>query len=88
MEQKLMESKPVCEYLGVYVVFKLCFNTYINVVLEKLGKQSGIVSKLRNCAAKSIDTFLQNIQPTIQFGVFIYGCCRYTSLPNAKLHEK
>ena len=48
-----IESRPVCNYLGVCVDFKLCFNTHINVVLEKFGKQSEIVSKLRHCLPRS-----------------------------------
>ena len=48
-----IESKPVCKYLSVYADFKLCFNTHLNVVLEKLGKQSGIVSELRHGMPRS-----------------------------------
>ena len=48
-----IESKPVCKYLGVYVDFKFYFNTHTNVVLEKLGKQSGFASKLRHCVTRS-----------------------------------
>ena len=34
-----VESKPGCEYLGVYVDFKVSWNTHINVFLKILGKQ-------------------------------------------------
>ena len=39
-----IESRPINKQLGVHVDFKLCSNTHINVVLEKRGKQSGVVS--------------------------------------------
>ena len=85
-----IESNPVRKYLGVYVVFKLCFNTYINP-LEKLGKHSGIVSKLRHCVRRSQSKLFYetNIQPSIQYGALISVCCSYTRLlPIVKLQIK
>ena len=77
--------------MGVSVNFKLCFNTHINVVLEKLGKQSEVVSKVLICVLRSqlILFYKTNIQPTIQYGVLIYDCYSYPSLlPIVNLHRK
>ena len=85
-----VESKPVCKYLGMYVDFELFFDTHVNV-LEKLGKQSGIVSELRCCVSRCqlILFYKTSIQPTIQYGELINGCCSYTSLlPTVKSQRK
>ena len=85
-----IESKPVFIYLGVFVDFKHCINTDINVVLEKHGKQSRIVSKLRHCVPQSqlIHFYTTHIQPTNQYSVLINGCCSCTSLlPFVKLKK-
>ena len=81
IDETQIESKPVCKYLGAFVDFKLCFNTHLNV-LEKIGKRSGIVSKLQHCAPRNhlILVYKTNILPTIQYDVLIHGCCSYTSL--------
>ena len=44
-----IETTPVCKNLSVCLDFTLCFNTHINVVLEKRGKQKGFAFKLRHC---------------------------------------
>ena len=82
MEEKLVLCQPFCRYLGVFVDFKLSFITHINFVLERLGKQAGIISRLRHCVLRQhlVKFFKTNIKPIIQYGGLIYGCCSYSSL--------
>ena len=74
-------SKLVKPY-SLLTIVNFFFNTHKNVIFENLGKQSGLVSKLRHCLPGSqlILFYKTNIQPTIQYGVLIYGCWSYTSL--------
>ena len=86
-----VESKPICKNLVVYVDLKLSFNTRINVVLKKLGKHLGIVSKLGNSVPRiELKLFYRtNTQPTIEYGVLFYGCYSSTSLlPVVKMKRK
>ena len=74
--------KPVCKYLGVFIDNKLSFLSHINYVKTRLSKQCGAISKLRHYVPKNqlLAYYRSNINPIIQYGVLVYGCCSYTSL--------
>ena len=74
--------KPVCKYLGVFIDNKLSFLSHINYVKTRLSKQCGAISKLRHYVPKHqlIAYYRSNINPIIQHGILVYGCCSYTSL--------
>ena len=59
--------KPVCKYLGVYVDNKLSFRSHIDYVKKRLGKQSGIISKLRHFVPKweLMNYYKTNVVPII-----------------------
>ena len=71
--------KPVCKYLGVYVDNKLSFRSHIDYVKTRLGKQSGIISKLRHFVPKFelMNYYKTNVVPIIQYGILVFGCCSY-----------
>ena len=74
--------KPVCKYLGVYVDNKLSFRSHIEYVKKRLGKQSGIISKLRHFVPKVelMNYYKTNVVPIIQYGILFFGCCSYKAL--------
>ena len=74
--------KPVCKYLGVFIDNKLSFLSQINYVKTRLSKQCGAISKRRHYVQKHqlIAYYGSNINPIIQYGIPVYGCCSYTSL--------
>ena len=65
-----LEIKPVCKYLGVYVDNRLSFLSHVDNVKMRLGRQSGILSKLRHFLPRSqlIRYYNSNMQPKIQNG--------------------
>ena len=71
--------KPVCKYLGVYVDNKLSFRSHIEYVKTRLGKQSGIIPKLRHFVPKFelMNYYKTNVVPIIQYGILVFGCCSY-----------
>ena len=71
--------KPVCKYLGVYVDNKLSFRSHIEYVKTRLGKQSGIISKLRHFVPKFelMNYYKTNVVPIIEYGILVFGCCSY-----------
>ena len=74
--------QPVCKYLGVYVDNKLSFLSHIDYVKTRLGKQSGIISKLRHFVPKweLMNYYKTNVVPIIQYGILVFGCCSYKAL--------
>ena len=74
--------KPLCKYLGVFIDNKLDFLSHINYDKTRLSKQCGAISKLRYYVPKHqlLAYYRSNINPIIQYGVLVYGCCSYTSL--------
>ena len=48
-----LEIKLVCKYLGVYIDHKLSFVSHVDNVKMRLGKQSGILSKLIHFVPRS-----------------------------------
>ena len=82
--------KPVCKYLGIYIDCKLSYQTHINNVKMRLGKQCGIISKLRHYVPLSqlLEYYRSNVVPIIQYGILIYGCCSRSSLECLFLLQK
>ena len=72
----------MCKYLGILVDNKLSFQSHIDFVKQRLGKQCGIISKLRHYVPRSqlLAYYSSNIKPIIQYGILVYGCCSYSSL--------
>ena len=71
-----VEIKLVCKLLGVYVDNKLSFLSHVDNLKMRLGKQSGLLSKLRHFVPRSQLIRYYNIivQPIIQYGLVVYGC--------------
>ena len=82
--------KPVCKYLGVYVDNKLSFRSHIEYVKKRLGKQSGIISKLRHFVPKRElhNYYKTNVVPIIQYGILVFGCCSYKALEPIFIMQK
>ena len=82
--------KPVCKYLGVYVDNKLSFRSHIDYVKKRLGKQSGIISKLRHFVPKweLMNYYKTNVVPIIQYGILVFGCCSYKALEPIFIMQK
>ena len=82
LSECIILTKPVCKYLGVFVDNKLSFQTHIDYVKQRLGKQCGIISKLRHYVPRRelLNYYSSNIKPIIQYGLLVYGCCSYSSL--------
>ena len=61
---------------------KLSFKPHIESVLERLGRQCGIVSKLRHYVPRNVllRYYSSNIKPIIQYGLLVYGCVSYRTL--------
>ena len=72
----------LCKYLGIYVDSKLSFQSHIEYVKKRLSKQCGIICKLRHYVPRKqlIDYYRSNVNPIIQYGILVYGCCSYSSL--------
>ena len=86
-----VEIKLACKLLGVYVDNKLSFLSHVDNVKMRLGKQSGILSKLRHFVPRSqlIQYYNFFVQPIIQNGLVVYGCNSYNNLePILKLRKK
>ena len=83
-------DKPVCKYLVLYNDYKLSFRSHIDSVKLRLGKQCGILSKLRHYAPLNQlpEYYRSNVVPIIQYGILIYGCCSYSSLECLFLLQK
>lgn len=77
-----IQVKPLCKYLGIKVDAKLSFMSHIDYVKKRLGKQCGIICKLRHYVPRHLLLlyYKSNIQPIIQYGILVYGCCSKTSL--------
>ena len=67
------------------------FIPHIESVLERLGRQCGIVSKLRHYVPRNVmfRYYSSNIKPIIQYGLLVYGCVSYRTLePILKMKKK
>ena len=85
-----IEVRNLCKYLGIYVDSKLSFQSHIEYIKKRLSKQCGIICKLRHYVPRKqlIDYYRSNVNPIIQYGIFVYGCCSYSSLLNLHSAEK
>ena len=77
-----IEVRNLCKYLGIYVDSKLSFQSHIEYIKKRLSKQCGIICKLRHYVPRKqlIDYYRSNVNPIIQYGILVYGCCSYSSL--------
>ena len=77
----IVKNNSSCKYLGIIIDTKLCFQTHITKLIQKLTRHCGIISKLRHYTPRKVLRFYRsNINPVLQYGVLIYGCCSYSSL--------
>ena len=91
LNQTVINCKPVCKYLGIYIDNKLSFHSHVDYVTKRLGKQCGIISKLRHYVPRFqiINYYHSNVAPIIQYGILVYGCCSYSRLnPIFSLQKK
>ena len=74
--------KPVCKYLGIYIDCKLSFVSHVDFVKMRLGKQCGIISKLRHYVPRYqlLEYYRSNVVPILQYGILVYGCCSFSVL--------
>ena len=86
----VIQIKPVCKYLGIYIDNKFSFQSHIDFVKVRLGKQSGIISKPRHYVPKAqlINYYRTNVVPLVQYGFLFYGCCTYKSLEPLYILQK
>ena len=72
----IISATTYCEYQGKTIDSKLSFLSHIDSVVERLGKQSGIVCMLRHYVKRKhlIDYTKSNITPNIQYDVVVYDC--------------
>ena len=77
-----IEVRNLCKYLGIYVDSKSSFQSHIEHIKKRLSKQCGIICKLRHYVPRKqlIDNYQSNVNPIIQYGILVYGCCSYSSL--------
>ena len=77
-----IEVRNLCKYLGIYVDSKLSFQSHIEYIKKRLSKQCGIICKLRHYVPRKqlIDYYRSNVNPIVQYGILVYGCCSYSSL--------
>ena len=85
-----IKLEPSCKYLGIIVDSKLLFSSHIDLVIGKLSRQCGIISKLRHFAPRYqlIECYKSIICPIIQYGILVYGCSSFTSLAPIHLLQK
>ena len=70
---------------------KLSYHAHISSVTERLGRQCGVMSKLRHFVPRYqlIGYYRNVVCPIIQYGVLVYGCCSFSSLsPIYQLQKK
>ena len=85
-----IKLEPSCKYLGIIVDSKLLFSSHIDLVIGRLSRQCGIISKLRHFAPRYqlIEYYKSIICPIIQYGILVYGCSSFTSLAPIHLLQK
>ena len=68
MNSDNIPAKPVCKYLGINLDRKLSYQSHIDYVKERLSKQCGIVSKLRQYIQqkKPLEYYITNVAPILQ----------------------
>ena len=76
------EVRNVCKNLGIYVDSKLSFQSYIEYIKKRLSKQCCIICRLHHYVPRKqlIYYCRRNVNPIIQYGVLVKGCCSYSSL--------
>ena len=77
-----IEVRNLCKYLGIYVDSKLSFQSHIEYIKKRLSKPCAIICKLRQYVPRKqpIDYYRSNLNPIIQYGILVYGCCSYSSV--------
>ena len=79
-----------CKYLGMFVDADLLIKSHIEYVRKRLGKQCGIICKLRHYVprAQLINYYRTNIETIIQYGVLVYGCASMRNLMPVLISQK
>ena len=74
--------KQRCKYLGLNLDSELTFKFHIDYVKKRLGKQCGIICKLRHYVPRQllIRYYKSSINSIIQYGILLYGCTKYSNL--------
>ena len=80
ISNSIISATTNCKYLGITFDSKLFFPSHIDSVVERLGKQSGIVCTLRHYVPRKhlINYYKSNINPIVQYGVWF--CTSRTKL--------
>ncbi len=90
LNSKSINVSRTCKYLGIHLDDKLFFISHAQHIKEKLGKQCGIMSKLRYYVPPKIllEYYKSNIKPLIQYGILVYGCTNYSTLEPILIMQK
>ncbi len=80
----------VCKYLAVLLDSQLSFKCHVEKVCNRLSTQCGIISKLRHYVPRSVllKYYVSNVQPIIQYGLLVYGCCPFSNLYKVLIWQK
>ena len=78
------------KYLGVHIDSKLSFQDHILKIRSKLGRNCGVLSKMRNFTPRSVllKYYNYNILPIIQYGLLFYGCTSINALNPIHMLQK
>ena len=79
-----------CKYLGVRLDANLGFDDHIKMVVKKLSRHAGIISKIRHYLPRKtvVLYYKQYVQPVIQYGLLVYGCTTQSKLKPILLQQK
>ena len=74
--------KNKSKYLGITVDSKFFYRSHIKLVVARLSRQCGIISKLRHFVPRYqlLEYYKSVINPIMQYGILVYGHCTFSSL--------
>ena len=78
----IVVMKNECKYFGITVDSKFSYRSHIKLVVARLSRQCGIISKLRHFVPRYqlLEYYKSVINPIMQYGILVYGCCTFSSL--------
>ena len=77
-----IKVKSKCNYLCFHLKCKLLFISHKDFVKLKLGKQCGLISKLRHFLLSGLllDYYSSHVVPILQYGILVYRCRSFSVL--------
>ena len=82
LKNDVLNGELEIKYQRILLDAKLSFQSQIEIITIKFGKQCGIVTKHRHYASRRLLTehYKSNIAPILQNGISVHDCCSITSL--------